>query len=519
MRFLGWMALWIGCAACGSRTQLDGAASASGGGTPNPMGCEADAECGQSDACQTWRCVSRSCQAVQTKCDDGDACTEDRCDAQAGCSHTPLTEDSDGDGHRSPRAGYAASMPGACGDDCDDTSALAHPGRVEVCDGVDNDCNGVVDDGAEYVATSKPPVRVSSNVYQRAARGGLAALDDEFAFTYTGFDGSAHGVLKRVTSGGAALSEADVTRINADSYAGPLVWSGAALATAWEDARQAQNYEIYFARFDRQGQKLGPDLRVTNADSFSLNVTLRWNQSEYVLAWDDRRGDEFAFGTDPARIFGQRIAADGRLLGENVVLIEDEAGAQSPALAVSPTRIGLAYTSFTDTSYVGFRVFDSRFEAVGEVTAGFAPDVESPSVYWVGDRFVVLWSTSRALEPGNAIWAASFDSEGRMLAKPQPITQDATYARSPAALSLGDRLLLVWADDHDGNYELYAQTVDRNLKVLTRRARLTRTEAPTLSPILAPSPNGQVAVLFDDWSSNNRQVYFTSLECKPVGLR
>ncbi|MBX3130926.1 MAG: putative metal-binding motif-containing protein, partial [Polyangiaceae bacterium] len=31
--------------------------------------------------------------------------------------------------------------------DCDDAQALAYPGNAEVCDGIDNDCNGQVDDG------------------------------------------------------------------------------------------------------------------------------------------------------------------------------------------------------------------------------------------------------------------------------------------------------------------------------------------------------------------------------------
>jgi hypothetical protein len=35
---------------------------------------------------------------------------------------------------------------GACLDDCDDARADAHPGLAEICDGLDNDCNGFVDD-------------------------------------------------------------------------------------------------------------------------------------------------------------------------------------------------------------------------------------------------------------------------------------------------------------------------------------------------------------------------------------
>lgn len=50
------------------------------------------------------------------------------------CADEDGERDQDGDG------------AGACLADCDDTSAAAGPGGTEVCDGLDNDCNGFVDD-------------------------------------------------------------------------------------------------------------------------------------------------------------------------------------------------------------------------------------------------------------------------------------------------------------------------------------------------------------------------------------
>jgi hypothetical protein len=41
--------------------------------------------------------------------------------------------DADGDGHESPRCG---------GHDCDDGDPGAYPNAPEVCDGIDNNCNG-----------------------------------------------------------------------------------------------------------------------------------------------------------------------------------------------------------------------------------------------------------------------------------------------------------------------------------------------------------------------------------------
>lgn len=63
--------------------------------------------------------------------------------------------DADGDGFgdaasvvescsTTPPTGYVADAT-----DCNDGEALANPGFAEVCDGVDNDCNGIIDDGIQ----------------------------------------------------------------------------------------------------------------------------------------------------------------------------------------------------------------------------------------------------------------------------------------------------------------------------------------------------------------------------------
>ncbi len=69
-----------------------------------------------------------------------------------GCtSPTTYYRDADGDGYGNPNITVqAASQPSgyaANSNDCDDSRADVHPGANEICDGVDNNCNGVVDEG------------------------------------------------------------------------------------------------------------------------------------------------------------------------------------------------------------------------------------------------------------------------------------------------------------------------------------------------------------------------------------
>lgn len=78
--------------------------------------CISDAvECGQSDACTVNMCVeSEGCVTMETNCDDANFCTDDSCDPTAGCISQPTT-----------------NPPEILEVTCDD--------------GLDNDCDGFVD--------------------------------------------------------------------------------------------------------------------------------------------------------------------------------------------------------------------------------------------------------------------------------------------------------------------------------------------------------------------------------------
>jgi cysteine-rich repeat protein len=106
--------------------------------------CGSDAECSDLDPCNgEERCGAAGCElGAPPVCDDGDPCTADGCDpiADERCFHRLV--DADGDG-------FASTELGAFGADCDDVSREAFPGAPERCNARDDDCDGLIDEGAQ----------------------------------------------------------------------------------------------------------------------------------------------------------------------------------------------------------------------------------------------------------------------------------------------------------------------------------------------------------------------------------
>ncbi len=83
------------------------------------------------------------CDGIDNDCD---GLVDDDDDDVQGVSTWYTDGDGDGYGGTAGATGCAPPSGGAeLGGDCDDSDAAVHPGATELCDGVDNDCDGAVD--------------------------------------------------------------------------------------------------------------------------------------------------------------------------------------------------------------------------------------------------------------------------------------------------------------------------------------------------------------------------------------
>lgn len=495
--------------ACGSRTRLS---AERGDATP----CQEDTDCEQSDLCDPESCVAGFCErATPVICRSDDPCLDSVCVPATGeCETAPLTPDLDGDGFRAPLAGTAPGEPGSCGDDCDDTNRRAFPGGLETCDGADNDCDGVIDNGTNYLETFElaPTLLALEPQSEASGRRGVAYGEGLFVAGYWARNDSTRAYLQAVDeSPGQSAWRQPVSNAQAPSFGADVAWLGDSFGATWADPRLDDNYEVYFARFAWDGSKLGPDLRISQAEDFSIHSRILFDQGRTILVWDDRRDEAIIGGS---RVYAQVLNEAGTLLGPNLPLTSDGESAEVPVLAATATRFGLVYTELSmGVVQLRVRTFDKEFEAPSTVLTLAAQNVRAPRIISVGEQFVVTWD-DYATGPGPSILGAVVSEQGALLVAPRPITAGASFARSHDTLSLGDRFLLFWSDDFaDDNYELYAQVLDLSLNVLEPRVRLTSDPADTLSPEVALGGDGRVGVLFDDFRSGSQGVYFTSVGC------
>jgi len=502
---------------CGARTPIpDGERAEAGVDAPPPVECEQDSDCeGAGDLCFPIVCDTEAARCVERPavvCNDTDPCTEDSCDPVKGtCVFTPRTLDNDKDGRKGPLPGYKAGTQGSCGDDCDDTSPAAFPGAGEQCDGVDNDCNGVVDDGASFVPAGQSDVQVDETdapsgpaglSFSGSASGGYMA-------SYTGTSaGKTHTYLQRLSVEGQKLGGASqLAMANADASGGASVWVGDRYGIAWYD-RRTGDYEVYFNQVAPDGTKLGPDVQLTFEYGFSIYPQIAFNGVEYVVVWQDERYGEFA-------VFAQRIGLDGQLVGDNELLTDEFSAAEAPAVAVGNKTIGVAYGfGGAELREIKFRLFDTTLQPIGltiDLTAGGTGVF--PTMRWNEDRYVVAWH-----DPDNephAIYGAAITEDGKIATPAKRLTDSPKNSRYPSLLPLGDRVMMLYADNRDQNqgYEIYARMLDASLAPLSPETRITQAPGDSVYPVASFGPEGDVGVLFRDDRLDGQHVYFTRLQC------
>jgi len=354
-----------------------------------------------------------------------------------------LAADADGDGVSPPA-------------DCNDASAAQAPGLPELCDGFDNDCNGLVDDspfcdGRCLILTRSGPDRIYNSDPDISRQASLAWTGSGYGLAWTDQrDGQEEIYFQRMDATGLPVGgETRITTTSVSSRRPSLVWNGTEFAVAWVDERDG-NPEIYFQRLTALGVFSGPVRRVTSDAAFSGEPDLVWTGTEYGLAWsDEAEGNrEITFA---------RIATDSSITSGPTRLTNDSAVSEQPSLVWTGNGYGLAWTDQRDLNKeIYVLVLDNLGAPSGTpqaVTADAAISAQ-PSLAWTGSEFGVAWTDERDLnrEIYFRLISAPGVPQGLL---PTRITNDSDTSDQPALAWTGEEFGVAWRDTRIFNAEIF----------------------------------------------------------------
>ncbi|GAB1459282.1 hypothetical protein MASR2M50_10560 [Thauera sp.] len=239
-----------------------------------------------------------------------------------------------------------------------------------------------------------------------------------------GADGSGYGVFgQRYDADGLQVGEAFLVNASTSSnqYQPTVASLGGGFVVAWySDGNQdGRYYDVFFQRFDANGQALGAETRANTSSGFEDNaqyepaITVLADGS-FVVTWRSDGNSDADGGY--AGVFGQRFAADGNALGA-----EFQINTYTPYYQYEPSIAALAdggfvvaWTSYYQDGGSTTGVFAQRYDADGtpvgdefRVNTTTNANEEQPSVAGLDNGgYVIAWAA------GGEIWLQQYDAAG-----------------------------------------------------------------------------------------------------------
>ncbi len=401
----------------------------------------------------------------------------------------------------------------AVGGSCDNGTPIAcMPGMpvAELCNGKDDNCDGTVDEG--LVGNTTGDLRITNNpassdfvyigksdtgfgtVWQDKRDGaagqiyyagltsqGVRTAPNDVRVSNTNgssshpaiaWNGQTWGLVysEQPTTGDSELwyrplaangnpSAAAIRLTNSvgDSDWPDLVWTGNNYALAYEDLRNTgSKQDLYFQRFDRNGTRIGGEVRVTNNAERQSSPILKWNGTTFALVWTDYRN------AGNREIYFRKLAADGSPIGNEVRVTNDPADSAWADMAWNDQDREWAIV-WSDSRPGNNEIYFARIDDNG-VPQGALTRISTaanysgyPSIDWNGFQYGVSWQDERQTVGQPAIYFAQVSSTGVKNGAEVKLSSGSGNSSFTTALWNGSTFAFCWRDDRDGatNTEIY----------------------------------------------------------------
>jgi Putative metal-binding motif len=381
------------------------------------------------------------------------------------------------------------------GGDCDDTNAARFPGSMEICDGLDDDCDGLSENDPTRVLSDRligssdadyPALAWTGEWYgavwfdqgqlkfarvdvhgRTVGENVLVALAPQGIQPSIVWNGTGFGVAWVDGSGfvwdprklNLALLNLDgtlrtdterpnpvvVTPVaNEFQAAGQLVWNGNGYALAWTEFTDGNYQQVRFAAFDTNGAMLTETVVGPPTMWWYQGVTLAWNGNGYGAAWVE------AYDGERFRV----LDASGTPMGP---VKNDGFVASGSRLRLTAVWNGAEYGVATVGGWFSFSRLDANGDNLSNSSSFFNNDLDHVSLSWNGSEwgasFGSIPTMVQPIQQSGPLFVR-IASSGQALSPPILISPQSVGAAGSLAWN-GSEYAVVWPDRRNGDPEVF----------------------------------------------------------------
>ncbi|MBD3869119.1 MAG: hypothetical protein IFK94_13435 [Acidobacteria bacterium] len=266
------------------------------------------------------------------------------------------------------------------------------------------------------------PEQVLGDGIQSAINPAATWSGTGFGVVWTDYrEGNAEVYFRDLDNTGTPTSygiERAVSSSNGDSLNPSVIWSGTEYLVAWDDLK-GPNRDIYIRRLDPNGDPLGSVTRVTSDSSIQVEPVLAWDGSQYLVAWIDHRNGNTS-------VFAARLNQAGSVIG-NEIQISNAAGSSTDVSvsAAAPGKFSLAWVDNRNGPmeiWTSPLTSPSYLPSESAITSG--GDAAAPSLTSSGEEFFIAWEDHRLSSPGT--YLVRIDLDGAPLSPEVRLTSNGT---------------------------------------------------------------------------------------------